>query len=403
MKPLRSILDSIHNHVRPGGKYARLYPLYEALDSFLFSPGTVTGGAPHVRDAMDLKRVMITVVIALIPCFFMAVWNTGFEADRILQLTDGYPTGWRGELLRFFGFRHNPDSFTDNMMMGAVLFLPVLLVTFIVGGFWEVLFAVVRGKEINEGFLVTGSLFPLICPPTIPLWQVALGITFGVVIGKEIFGGTGRNFLNPALTGRAFLYFAYPAQNSGDRNWIAVDGYSGATLLSKAAEGGMQAVNQTADWLSAFLGTIPGSMGETSTLACLFGAAVLIITGVGSWRIMLSVLLGAALTVTLFNIIGSSTNPMFALPFHWHLVLGGFAFGLVFMATDPVSGAMTPEGQWFYGLLIGTMCILIRVVNPAFPEGMMLAILFGNVCAPLIDQIVLKRHIRMRELRHGQR
>jgi len=403
MKMLRSFLDGIHHHVRPGGKYARLYPLYEALDSFLFTPGTVTAGAPHVRDAMDLKRVMITVVVALLPCFFMAIWNTGFEADRIMQLTDGYPSGWRGEILRFFEFRHNPDSFIDNMMMGTVLFVPVLLVTFIVGGFWEALFAIVRKKEINEGFLVTGSLFPLICPPTIPLWQVALGISFGVVIGKEIFGGTGRNFLNPALTGRAFLYFAYPAQNSGDSNWIAVDGYSGATLLSKAAEGGMQAVVQASDWMSAFLGAIPGSMGETSTLACIFGAAVLIITGVGSWRIMLSVLLGAALTVTLFNLIGSDTNPMFALPFHWHLVLGGFAFGLVFMTTDPVSGAMTPEGQWIYGLLIGSICILIRVVNPAFPEGMMLAILFGNVCAPLIDLIILKLHIRKRGLRHVQR
>jgi len=400
---LRSFLDGIHQHVRPGGKYARLYPLYEALDSFLFTPGTVTAGAPHVRDAMDLKRVMITVVVALLPCFFMAIWNTGFEADRIMQLTDGYPSGWRGEILRFFEFRHNPDSFIDNMMMGTVLFVPVLLVTFIVGGFWEALFAIVRKKEINEGFLVTGSLFPLICPPTIPLWQVALGISFGVVIGKEIFGGTGRNFLNPALTGRAFLYFAYPAQNSGDSNWIAVEGYSGATLLSKAAEGGMQAVVQASDWMSAFLGAIPGSMGETSTLACIFGAAVLIITGVGSWRIMLSVLLGAALTVTLFNLIGSDTNPMFALPFHWHLVLGGFAFGLVFMTTDPVSGAMTPEGQWIYGLLIGSICILIRAVNPAFPEGMMLAILFGNVCAPLIDLIILKLHIRKRGLRHVQR
>lgn len=403
MKILRSFLDQIHHHVRPGGKYARLYPVYEALDSFLFSPGTVTAAAPHVRDALDLKRVMITVIIALLPCFFMAVWNTGFEADRILQLTDGYPSDWRGEILRIFGFKHNPDSFIDNMMMGSVLFLPVLLVTFIVGGFWEALFAIVRKQDINEGFLVTGSLFPLICPPTIPLWQVALGISFGVVIGKEIFGGTGKNFLNPALTGRAFLYFAYPAQNSGDRNWIAVDGYSGATLLSKAADGGMQALVQASDWMSAFLGTIPGSMGETSTLACIFGAAVLILTGVGSWRIMFSVLLGGAMTATLFNLIGSATNPMFALPFHWHLVLGGFAFGLVFMATDPVSGSMTPKGQWIYGLLIGTLCILIRVVNPAFPEGMMLAILFGNVCAPLIDQLVLRIHIRKRELRHVRR
>ena len=402
MRVLRSLLDKVQPHVSPGGRYSRLYPAYEALDGFLFNPGTVTAGAPHLRDAMDLKRVMITVVIALLPCFFMALWNTGYEADRILQLLDGYPTGWRGDVLWYFGFEHNSDSLFDNFLMGSLLYLPVFLVTFAVGGFWESLFAVVRKKEINEGFLVTGFLFSLILPPTIPLWQVALGISFGVVIGKEIFGGTGMNFLNPALTGRVFLYFAYPGQNSGDSNWIAVDGYSGATLLAKASEGGVQAVVQASDWISAFLGTIPGSMGETSTLACLIGAAVLLLTGIGSWRIMLSVLIGAALVATFFNLIGSSSNPMFALPFYWHIVLGGFAFGTVFMATDPVSGAMTPEGQWIYGLLIGVLCILIRVVNPAFPEGMMLAILFGNICAPLIDQVVLKQHIRKRKVRHVQ-
>ena len=403
MKLLRSLLDSIHTQVRPGGKYARLYPLYEALDSFLFSPGAVTAAAPHVRDAMDLKRVMITVVVALLPCFFMAFWNTGLQANSVMQATGVHLEGWRGVLLDGLGYTGNPDSFSDNLLMGAVWFVPVYLVANIVGGLWEALFCIVRKHELNEGFLVTGSLFPLICPPTIPLWQVALGISFGVVIGKEIFGGTGRNFLNPALTGRAFLFFAYPAQLSGDRVWTAVDGYSGATALARAAEGGLEAVTATVTWMNAFLGLIPGSLGETSTLACLIGAAVLLLTGIGSWRIMLSVLLGAALTATLFNLIGSATNPMFALPFHWHLVLGGFAFGLVFMTTDPVSGAMTPHGQWVYGLLIGTMCILIRVVNPAFPEGMMLAILFGNVCAPLIDQLVLKRHIRKRGLRHGQR
>lgn len=403
MKGVRSFLDSMHTNVRPGGKYARLFPLYEALDSFLFSPGSVTSGAPHLRDAMDLKRVMITVVIALIPCFFMAIWNTGLQANSVMQVTGAHIVGWRGVLLDGLGYSGNPHSFADNLLMGAVWFLPVYLVTNIVGGFWEALFCIVRKHELNEGFLVTGSLFPLICPPTIPLWQVALGISFGVVIGKEIFGGTGKNFLNPALAGRAFLFFAYPAQMSGDRVWTAVDGYSGATALSHAAEGGMVVLTDAVTWLNAFLGIMPGSMGETSALACLFGAAVLLLTGIGSWRIMASVVIGAAFTATLFNIIGSSTNPMFMVPFHWHLVVGGFAFGLVFMATDPVSGAMTPEGQWFYGLLIGTVCILIRVVNPAFPEGMMLAILFGNVCAPLIDQLVLKQHIRKRRLRHGER
>ena len=256
-----------------------------------------------------------------------------------------------------------------------------------------------RRHELNEGFLVTGSLFPLICPPTLPLWQVALGISFGVVIGKEIFGGTGKNFLNPALTGRAFLFFAYPAQISGNMVWTAVDGVSGATALSHAAEGGLQAVMAATSWFDAFVGAIPGSMGETSALACLFGAAVLVLSGIGSWRIMLSGLIGAVCLSTLFVMVGSSSNPMFELGPLWHLVLGGFAFGLVFMATDPVSGAMTEEGQWLYGFLIGTMCILIRVINPAFPEGMMLAILFGNVFAPVIDQMVLKLHIK-RRLQH---
>lgn len=393
---LRRILDAIEPHVTRGGRYERLAPLYEAIDTFLYSPDAVTEGSVHVRDRRDLKQVMITVVLSLLPCILMGVWNLGYEADRIMQLSGGYPSGWRGWLLSLFGFTHDPSSFVDNMMMGVVMYLPILLVTFAVGGAWEALFALIRGKEINEGFLVTGTLFSLILPPTIPLWQVALGISFGVVIGKEIFGGTGMNFLNPALTGRAFLYFAYPGQSSGDRNWIAVDGYSGATLLSRGAEGGMRLVTEAADWWSAFVGTIPGSIGETSTLACIVGAVVLIVTGVGSWRIMLAVLSGACATSILFNLVESPTNPMFQIPFSWHLVMGGFAFGTVFMATDPVSAAMTRAGQWIYGVFIGTVCILIRVVNPAFPEGMMLAILLGNVFAPLIDQTVIALRRRRR-------
>lgn len=401
MKALRNFLDKLRPHFTKGGKYERLYPLYEAADSFLYTPGEVTAGRPHVRDAIDLKRVMITVVIALLPCFFMAMWNTGYQANSAMQITGGSVEGWRGVLLEVLGYSGNPNRFADNLLLGAVWFVPIYLVTNIVGGLWEALFCIVRRHELNEGFLVTGSLFPLICPPTLPLWQVALGISFGVVIGKEIFGGTGKNFLNPALTGRAFLFFAYPAQISGNAVWVAADGFSGATALSRAAEGGVQAVTAMHSWFDAFIGTIPGSMGETSVLACLFGAVILVSTGIGSWRIMLSGLLGAVALSVCFQLIGSTTNPMFALGPLWHLVLGGFAFGLVFMATDPVSGAMTEEGQWLYGFLIGAMCILIRVVNPAFPEGMMLAILFGNVFAPLIDQGVLKFHIK-RRLRHVQ-
>lgn len=399
---LRNILDSIHPHMTGEGKFARFYPLYEALDSFLYTPGEVTTGAPHVRDAMDLKRVMITVVVALLPCFFMAMWNTGYQANLVLQTSAVTLPGWRGELLSLLGYSADPSSFIDNLLGGAVWFIPIYLVTNIVGGLWEALFCIVRKHELNEGFLVTGSLFPLICPPTLPLWQVALGISFAVVIGKEIFGGTGKNFLNPALAGRAFLFFAYPAQISGDQVWTAVDGYSGATALSQAAQGGVQAVQQVTSWSAAFIGTIPGSMGETSTLACLFGAVVLVVTGIGCWRVMLATLLGALALILLFNLVGSDANPLFALAPHWHLVLGGFAFGLVFMTTDPVSGAMTTEGKWLYGFLIGAMCMLIRVINPAFPEGMMLAILFGNVFAPIIDQLVLKVHIK-RRLRHVER
>jgi len=275
-------------------------------------------------------------------------------------------------------------------------------VTLMVGGLWEVLFAAVRNHEINEGFFVTSMLFALTLPPTIPLWQVALGISFGVVIGKEVFGGTGKNFLNPALTGRAFLFFAYPAAMSGDAVWTAVDGFSGATPLGLAAIGGLQAVTEAGfGWGQSFIGQLPGSLGETSTLACLLGAAFLIYTKVASWRIMSGCVIGLVVTTLLFSWLGSSTNPMFGMPWYWHLVLGGFAFGTVFMATDPVSAAMTDAGRWIFGILIGFMTALIRVVNPAFPEGVMLAILFANLFAPLIDYFVIQANIRRRRKRHA--
>ena len=282
------------------------------------------------------------------------------------------------------------------MIYGAVYFIPIYMVTFIAGGFWEVLFASVRGHEINEGFFVTSILFALICPPDIPLWQVALGISFGVVIGKEVFGGTGKNFLNPALTGRAFLFFAYPAELSGDAVWTAVDGYTGATMLSVAATSGMEAVQQNLTWFDAFIGNKQGSIGETSVLAILVGCAILLLTRIGAWRIMLGVFVGMVALSSLFNLIGSDSNPMFGVPWHWHLVIGSFAFGLVFMATDPVSASMTDTGKFWYGLLIGVMTVLIRVVNPAYPEGVMLAILFANLFSPLIDHFVVEANIKRR-------
>jgi Na+-transporting NADH:ubiquinone oxidoreductase subunit B len=284
----------------------------------------------------------------------------------------------------------------DCFWYGALHFLPIYAVTFVVGGFWEVLFAMKRGHEVNEGFFVTSILFALICPPDLPLWQAALGISFGVVIGKEVFGGTGKNFLNPALTGRAFLYFAYPAQLSGDAVWVAVDGYTSATPLALNAMGGVDAITQQWTWFDAFIGNIPGSIGETSTLMVLIGGAVLLLTRIASWRIVAGVFLGMFLLSGLFNMIGSDSNPAFATPWYWHLVMGGFAFGMVFMATDPVSSAMTNGGKWGFGILVGVMTVLIRVVNPAFPEGIMLAILFANLFAPLMDHFVVQANIKRR-------
>ncbi len=514
MKPLRRLLDRIHSSFAKGGKYERLYPVYEAMDTFLYTPGTVTKGPSHVRDGMDMKRIMIMVCIALIPCVLMAFWNTGYQANttihnrqmaqkliaaeviqssevglvlqssigrrledniqgislaiankqaaeklaspegqkavnsRIKESKDdpkkirqdllttyqeertpaietsvktalaadanseidyeaiGYERDWRGRFLQWLGFSFDPNSFLSNFIFGGLFFLPVYIVCMTIGGIWELIFAVVRGHEINEGFLVTGLLFPLTLPPTIPLWQVALGISFGVVIGKEIFGGTGKNFLNPALTARAFLYFAYPAQSTGEKIWtaVSVDGFSGATSLGVMAtadvNAGLDALNVS--WLQAFLGTTQGSMGETSTLACLIGAVILIGAGIGSWRIMGGMLIGAmGLSTLLCYLVGSETNPMFNVSPFYHLVLGGFAFGMVFMATDPVSAAMTQTGKWFYGGLIGVMTILVRVINPAFPEGVMLAILFGNVFAPLIDNFVVQANIKRRLARNG--
>lgn len=400
---LRQFLDQHERKFVRGGRYEKLGALYEALDTFLYSPSSVTRAGPHVRDGIDLKRIMVYVMLAAIPCALMGMYNIGLQANTAMHaagITE--VAGWRGVLLNMFGVGHDPNSIWADFWHGFMYFAPVYVVTFVVGIFWEVLFATVRNHEVNEGFFVTSILFALTLPPTIPLWQVALGISFGVVIGKEVFGGTGKNFLNPALTGRAFLYFAYPVQNSGDAVWTAVDGFSGATPLMLAAEGGTQALQQAGvEWSQAFVGTIQGSIGETSTLACIVGAIFLLYTQVASWRIMAGVLVGMIATTLLFNQVVSESNPLFQLSWYWHLVLGGYAFGLVYMATDPVSAAMTRGGKWVYGILIGLMVILIRVVNPAFPEGMMLAILFGNLFAPVIDWLAVQVNIRRRLKRSG--
>ncbi len=413
MKFIRSILDKQKPLFEKGGKLELLFPLYEANDTFLFTPGEVSKGASHVRDAVDLKRIMIVVVVALLPCMLMAVYNTGFQANAAMAPGTEID-GWRGAVISAAGTGYDAGSPLACILHGLVYFLPIFFVTFAVGGGCEVLFSIVRKHDVNEGFLVTGMLVPLIVPPTLPLWQLALGIAFGVIIGKEVFGGTGMNIFNPALTCRAFLFFAYPAQISGDKVWTAVteanqaDGFSGATALGQLASAPAEWMATPVkvitegtgiEWMQSFLGTVPGSMGETSTLACLFGAAVLIIAGVGSWRIMLGGLLGSVGITLLLNVVGSETNALMNLPFHWHMVLGGWAFGLVFMATDPVTAPFTDLGRFVYGFLIGVFAILIRVINPAYPEGMMLAILLMNVFSALINHVAVSANIRRRVAR----
>lgn len=393
---LRSFLDKLEPHFEKGGRLERYHPLFEAADTIFYSPSSVTRTTAHVRDGVDLKRIMITVWLAVFPAMFFGMYIIGLNANTALaEAGQTMPLDWHGSIISMLA-GNDPGSIWDNMIYGAVYFLPIYAVTFAVGGFWEVLFAVVRKHEINEGFFVTSILFALICPPSIPLWQVALGISFGIVVGKEVFGGTGKNFLNPALTGRAFLYFAYPAQISGDSVWTAVDGYSGATALSMAQSGGLAMVNENLSWWDMFLGFQQGSVGETSTLMILIGGAVILAMGIASWRIVSGVFLGMVATATLLNFVGSDTNPMFSIPAHYHLVMGGFAFGMIFMATDPVSASMTNTGKWVFGALIGLMTVLIRVVNPAFPEGIMLAILFANLFAPFIDHYVVQANVKRR-------
>ena len=402
-------LLNLHNKQRKffekGGALERFYPLFEAHDTFVFTPGTVTENAPHPRDAVDLKRVMITVVVALAPCMLMALYNTGRQANLAIEGGALPLETWRTALYQAMGLEFNSGNLLACFIHGALYYLPIYLVTLAAGGTVEVIFAIVRKHEINEGFLVTSALFPLTLPATTPLWQVALGIIFGVFVGKEVFGGVGMNIWNPALMARAFLYFAYPAQISGDAVWIAAqtspDGYSGATCLAMVKDQGIAGFAEAGpSWWEAFVGTIPGSVGETSALCCLFGAAVLILSQVGSWRTMLGMLLGSLMMTITLNSIGSETNPAFAVPFYWHWVLGGFAFATVFMATDPVTSPFTEKGRLIYGLLIGSLGILVRVVNPAYPESWMLAILFMNMFSPLIDHFFIRANIKRRLARN---
>jgi len=416
MQALRDALDRVHPYFVKGAILEKAYPVYEALDTFLYTPGEIAKKNTHVRDSIDLKRMMSMVVLALIPVTLFGMWNAGYQANQAMAKMDAagvaYQMDWHHAVHTAIGFGHDPANFLDNFVYGAIHFIPIYAVCMFVGGHIELVFSVLRGHEINEGFLVTGLLFPLTLPAGIPLWQVAIGIAFGVIVAKEVFGGTGRNFLNVALSARAFLYFAYAGQISGDKVWTAVDGFSGATALGQMAVAQGNAVasldsvqypwgQESISLTSAFLGTIQGSIGETSTLLCIVGAAILIATGIGSWKIMAAVVGGVFVTSMALNALDFGTNAMFSVPFYWHLCIGGLAFGIVFMATDPVSASMTETGKWFYGGLIGFMTVLIRVVNPAFPEGIMLAILFGNVFAPLIDYFVIEANVRRRAARYA--
>lgn len=403
MSLLRRLLDGQRKRFEAGGPLARLGPLYEVVDTFFYTPPDVTRTTAHVRDAMDLKRMMIVVVVALMPCALWAMYNAGLQANLALDPAKvGELAGWRHVVIRWLGVDYSPDSLVADFVHGALYFLPLYAVTMAVGGMWEVGFAVVRRHPINEGFFVTGLIFPLILPPTTPLWQAAFGITWGVVIAKEVFGGTGMNILNPALVARAAVFYAYPAQITGDKVWVAmpqaqtIDGYSGATLLGQARQVAGSFTDQGYSWWNAFIGLEPGSLGETSALMCLIGAALLLWTKVASWRTVSGTVVGTIVMALIFNWMGSTTNAGFAIPFWWHMVLGGWAFGTVFMVTDPVTSTFTDRGKWIYGFMIGALVVLVRVVNPAYPEAMMLVILFMNVFAPLIDYYVVKGNLRRR-------
>lgn len=378
MNFLRKKLDKLKPQFTKGGKYARLQSVFEGFESFMFVSDKVTFKGSHIRDSIDLKRTMTVVIIALLPALLFGSYNTGLQHFR--------STGVDPSVLQAFWF-------------GFLKILPLIIVSYVVGLGIEFIAAQIRGHEINEGYLVTGLLIPLIMPIDVPLWMLALAVAFSVILGKEVFGGTGMNIFNPALLARAFLFFSYPGWMTGDKVWTegltagknVIDGFSGATPLSLSAAG---EISKLPSFMDMFIGTIPGSVGETSTLAILIGAAILVITGIGSWKIMVSVFGGGLFMGLLLN--AFSANSYMELPFYYHFVMGGFAFGAVFMATDPVTGSQTEKGKWIYGFLIGVLSILIRVLNPAYPEGVMLAILLMNVFAPLIDYYVIQSNIKKR-------
>ena len=396
---LRSVNNKVKPDFMPGGSKAKWFPIYDAIENFIFSSTKKTANPIHVRDAIDIQRIMVTVWLAAFPAMFFGMYNIGNQTLEYLTLIGSSNSNdWHHIIINLVGY--SQDSFISKMWIGAVYFIPIYAVTFAVGILWEILFAVVRKHEINEGLFVSSILFALSCPPDLPLWQAAMGITFGIVIGKEVFGGTGMNILNPALTARAFLFFAYPSHMSGDKVWVhgagGIDGYSGETILGALASNTNSWDSLSVLWSAsdALYGFIPGSVGETSFIAILIGACILIFSGIGSWRIILFTFIGGYLTALLFNFWG--INALMNTPAHIHLLIGGFAFGAVFMATDPVTATQTNKGKIIYGLLVGFFAIVIRIFNPAYPEGMMLAILFMNVFAPLIDHYIIEANVKKR-------
>ena len=368
----------------------------------VYAPLALVTRPPHVRSALDVVSTMRCVLVAAVPCVAMALYNTGYQANLAISLGVGEPSGWRGTLLQGLSAGYSPEDAWSCVLHGALHFVPLLAAAWLAGGAVEQLFARLRGREPDHAALpVIALLFTLCLPPSLPLWKAAVGCGVGIAFGKEIFGGVGRNFVNPAVAGLALLYFAYPGSVTGDV-WTAVDGYSGATALAAAGEGGMGGLREAGfSWTAAWLGRIPGAMGATSALACLMGLAVLVYTGVASWRVVAGGVLGLAGGVFLVRALGVSA-PLAELPWHWHLVTGGFAFGLVFLATDPVTAAVTNPGRWLYGALVGVAVAVIRVANPAHREGVLLAVLLGNVTAPLIDQLVARVMLRRARTRRAR-
>jgi Na+-transporting NADH:ubiquinone oxidoreductase subunit B len=385
--------------------FGDLAALLRRADAARPSARGTTVGAPHVRDAMSVRAFWVVWIVAVLPCALFGLWNLGHLANvELAALGSGRPPGWRVALLASLGIGTDPASVLACAAHGALYFVPVFAASFAAARVWELGFALVRRRPFHDDFGLTPLLFALTLPPTIPLWQAALGMSFGIVLGREVFGGIGKNFVNPALAGRAFLYFAYPAAIHGDAVWLPIDGFTGATPLALGQTGGLDAILKAGfTWTGAGLGVLPGGMGSTSALLCAVGALVLIATRTASWRVMAGGVLGLVGSVLLLGQAVGGTNPMAAVPWTWQLVLGGFAFGIVFLATDPASAAHTDPGRWLYGVLVGAMTALIRVVNTAYPEGVMLAILFANVFAPLIDHVVIQVHLRQRAARGRRR